>query len=116
LVAGSGISINDGGGSGNFTISANSDAILAKSQIAKDAQLVGQQIEINFNSSRFIAPIVENDEVNGRINITMYDIRELWYTQPEHDCGSLSDNEGPILDMGRLVSGILETKPDLGNI
>ena len=116
LIAGTGISINDAGAAGDLTISANSDAILAKSQIAKDQNLVGQELEINFNSSKFIIPSIEDDAINGRINITLYDIKEYWYNQTTYDCGSLVDDEGPILDMGNLYAGIFETKPDLGSI
>ena len=116
LIAGTGISINDAGAAGDLTISANSDAILAKSQIAQDQNLVGQELEINFNSSKFIIPSIEDDAINGRINITLYDIKEYWYNQTTYDCGSLVDDEGPILDMGNLYAGIFETKPDLGSI
>jgi hypothetical protein len=116
LVAGTGISITDGGAGRTVTISAASDAILAKSQIAQDDTLIGQQIELNFKGSRFVQPVIEDDGDNDRINITIYDIKEYWF-RSDFDCGSLTDDEGAILNMGdNLKKGIFETKPDLGSI
>ena len=116
LVAGTGISITDTGASGSITISAQSDAILARSQVAQDGSIVGQQLELNFKGSRFVKPIIEDDGDNDRINITIYDIKEFWY-RTEFDCGSLTDDEGAVLNMGDdLKKGIFETKPDLGSI
>jgi len=116
LVAGTGISITDGGAGRTLTISAASDAILARSQIAQDDTLVGQQIELNFKGSRFVQPVIEDDGDNDRINITIYDIKEYWF-RSDFDCGYLTDDEGAILNMGNdLKKGIFETKPDLGSI
>jgi len=116
LVAGTGISITDGGAGRTLTISAESDAILAKSQLAQDDILIGQQLELNFKGSRFVQPVIEDDGDNDRINITIYDIKEYWF-RAEFDCGYLTDDEGAILNMGdNLKKGIFETKPDLGSI
>ena len=116
LVAGTGISITDSGAGNALTISASSDAILARSQVAQDNTLVGQQIELNFKGSRFVQPVIEDDGDNDRINITIYDIKEYWF-RSDFDCGYLTDDEGAILNMGNdLKKGIFETKPDLGSI
>lgn len=116
LVGGTGVSIVDGGPGGNIVISANSDAILAKSSYSLDGEVVAEQFGINIKSTQWIIPIMENDSGNNRVNLSIYDLRDAWYRLDNYDAGTLIDNEGPILDFGPVIGGILEAKPDLGLI
>lgn len=116
LQAGTGVIITDTGPGGSITISANNDAILAKSQYALNGAVVAEEFGINLISSRFITPIMENDTGNSRVNLTIYDIRDAWYRLGSYNNGSIIDNQGPALDNGPIIGGILETTPDLGFI
>lgn len=116
LTAGTGVIITDSGPGGSITISANNDAILAKSGYSVDGSLVAEQFGINFGTTRWIVPIMENDVANSRVNLNIYYLRDAWYRLGSYDAGLIIDNEGPALDFGPLVGGILETTPDLGFI
>ncbi len=116
LVAGTGITLVDGGPGANVTISAASDAIIAKSTFALNGTLVAEQFGININSSRFIVNTLENDVGNNRVNLNIYTLLDAWYREAIYDAGTVTDNQGPVLDFGVIVGGILETTPDLGVI
>ncbi len=114
LVGGTGITLVDGGPGGNITISAASDAIIAKSGYSLDGTLIAEQFGINIVSSRFIVNTLENDVGNNRVNLNIYTLLDAWYRESVYDAGTVDFNEGPILDFGGIIGGILETTPDLG--
>jgi len=114
LVAGTGITLVDGGPGANITISAASDAIIAKSTYSLDGSLVAEQFGINIVSTRFIVNRLENDVGNNRVNLNIYTLLDAWYRETIYDAGTVTDNQGPVLDFGVITGGILETTPDLG--
>jgi len=115
LTAGTGVIIVDEGPGGNIIISANNDAILAKSAYALNGVLIAEQFGININSSQYIKPFLENDVANNRINITMFELRDAWY-RSSFDAGTIQNNQGPIIDFGTINGSILEVVVDLGSI
>jgi hypothetical protein len=114
LVAGTGITLVDGGPGGNIIISAASDAIIAKSTFSLNGSLVAEQFGINIISSRFIVNTLENDVGNNRVNLNIYTLLDAWYRESTYDAGTVAFNEGAILDFGTIAGDILETTPDLG--
>lgn len=115
LTAGTGVAIVDEGPGGNIIISANNDAILAKSAYALNGVMIAEQFGINFKGTQYIKPFLENDVANNRVNLTIYELRDAWY-RTSYDAGTVTDNQGPILDFGPVIGGIIEVAADLGTL
>lgn len=115
LTAGTGVAIVDEGPGGNIIISANNDAILAKSAYNLNGVMIAEQFGINFKSSQYIRPFLENDVANSRVNLTIYELKDAWY-RTNYDAGTIANNQGPIIDFGPVVGGIIEVAADLGTL
>jgi hypothetical protein len=116
LSAGTGISINDGGPGGIVTISAESDAILARTQVLLNGILVGSRSIVDFNSTQDIRVIVQDNDTDNRLDIAIYSLADGWWREPSYDCGSVTDHFGGSVDFGTIVSGIIQYPVNLGYV
>lgn len=114
LSAGTGININDGGPGGVVTISAQSDAIIAKSQFLFNGELVAERAVMDIVSTQQITAVVEDDVVHNKVVIKMYSLMDGWYRKPVIEGGLITDKYGNSIDLGDIGVGIIETAPDMG--
>jgi hypothetical protein len=114
LSAGTGISINDGGPGGTVTISAQSDAIIAKSQFLYNGELIAERAIMDIVSTQQITAVLEDDVENNKVVIQMYSLMDGWYRKPIIDCGLITDKYGNSIDLGDIGVGIIETAPNMG--
>jgi hypothetical protein len=116
LVAGTGIILNDGGGGGDFTISATGGELLGKIQVESNGALVAEETTINVVNSQQVFISATHDGSSNTINIIAYSKEDGWWRQEAIDHGTITDKYGNSLDLGDLAVGIIEHQIDFGEI
>lgn len=114
LRAGAGIVLVDGGPGEDLVISADSDSVLARSQILLDGIFVGARSTINIKRSRHIMPRISDDPQTDQIVLEFFTYADGWYRRPKTDFGTLADRYGNMLDNGSIHTGMIDIQADLG--
>lgn len=114
LLAGTGITLIDGGPGGNLTISAVSDEIIGKSQFSLDGLLKAERSRLNIESTAEIISEVEDDSENDCVNVRFYSLNDGWHRREKIDFGLTTDKYGVSIDVGGLEGGIITGQADFG--
>jgi hypothetical protein len=99
--------------SGDLTISAESDAIIAKVQVLLNGDLVAERPAIDIHSTQQIFAEIDDDPIQNRTSLRFYSLIDGWW-RSRGDCGSLTDKYGNSIDLGFIGVGIIEAQPDFG--
>lgn len=116
FTAGAGIAITDEGPGGRFIVSAESDALLAKTQFYVGNVAVGQQIGLDVQGSQDIVLEATEDETNSVVRYTVYSLEDGWFRKPRYDCGETTDKYGSTLELGDFTNKIISYAADLGTL
>lgn len=116
LQAGTGITLNDGGGGGDIVISASGGEILGKIQVEDDGVLIAEEATINLVSSQQVYMTAIHDGSTNTVNIIAYSKSDGWYRNGDMDHGEITDKYGNSLNMGDILVGIIEHQIDFGEI
>lgn len=116
LLAGTGITLQDGGPGGNLTISAVSDEIIGKTQYSLDGMLMAERSRMNVETTDEIISVVEDDPENDCVNIRFFSLNDGWHRKAKIDFGLTSDKYGVSIDVGGLEGGIITGQADFGVI